>query len=466
MLYIDRTISTPIYLQLYKQLLQQILSGLLPAGQLLPGSRALAAQLGIGRNTVDNAYSQLATEGYIQSEAGRGFRIMALPELLSSREKAPHPEAISSLPSLPIKYDLFYGRMSPQDFPFSQWKKELLSVLADESRREINNYPGHKGDDLLRTQLSKELFRTRGVSCSPDQIIITSGLQGSLEILCKLLYPSGGVHAFEDPSYNKARRIFDLHNIPMVTMSLDDSGAIPASLPNDRVVTSVYLTPSHQFPLGILMPIQRRYEFLNWAVAHNAYLIEDDYDSDYSYHTNPVPALQSIDTNGRVIYLGSFSKSLSPSMRMAYMVLPPALAQKYDTALADYNCMVPWLIQRTMAQFMANGHYQRLIRRLRTKFRKTHDLLQREIRQLSPEIQIVSQGYALKFLLSFPAHMNRQWLIDRAMEQGVRVYSPDRFWMDPGKCPPNLILLGFTGIELDDIPPCIQRLKVAWFLEK
>lgn len=462
MLYIDRTSGTPLYLQLYRQLLDQIISGKLPAGHLLPGSRTLAADLGIGRNTADNAYGQLAMEGYIQAESGRGFRVMTLPKLLSEDTPPPTPCQKPSTVSH-ITYDLIYGRMSPRDFPFSQWRKELLAVLDDESRGEINSYPNHKGDILLREQLSKELFQSRGVTCSPEQIIITSGLQGSLEILCKLLYPSDGVHAFEEPSYDRARLIFQQHNIPMVSMALDESGAIPDSLPRDGSVTSVYLTPSHQFPLGILMPIQRRYEFLNWAVAHNAYLIEDDYDSDYSYHASPVPALQSIDTNNRVIYLGSFSKSLSPSMRMAYMVLPPALAQRYDTQLADYNCMVPWLMQRTLAQFMANGHYYRLVRRLRTRFRKTHDLLQREIRQLSPDIQIVSQGYALKFLLAFPPHMTRQWLIDRALEQGVRVYSPERFWQEPNHCPANLIQLGFTDIDSEDIPLCIQRLKKAWF---
>ncbi|MBR2491567.1 MAG: PLP-dependent aminotransferase family protein [Ruminiclostridium sp.] len=464
MLYIDRTCGTPLYLQLYRQLLDQILSGQIPAGQLLPGSRALAADLGLGRNTVDNAYGQLAMEGYIQTEPGRGFRVLALPQLLS--DSSPQPvHTTAPPPASRVAYDLIYGRMSPRDFPFSQWRKELLDVLDDESRGEINSYPDHKGDILLREQLVKELFQSRGVTCSPQQIVITSGLQGSLEILCKLLYPSDGVHAFEEPSYDRARLLFQQHSIPMVSIALDDAGALPSSLPADRPVTSVYLTPSHQFPLGILMPIQRRYEFLNWALEHNAYLIEDDYDSDYSYHTNPVPALQSIDTNGRVIYLGSFSKSLSPSMRMAYMVLPPALAHRYDTHLRDYNCMVPWLMQRTLAQFMANGHYRRLVRRLRTRFRKTHDLLQREIRQLSPDIQIISQGYALKFLLAFPPHMTREWLMDRALEQGVRVYSPERFWQDPANCPPNLILLGFTAMEPEEISLCMERLKTAWFPE-
>lgn len=465
MIFVDKTEKTPLYLQIYRQLQEQILSGQLPAGSVLPGSRTMAADLGVGRNTVDNAYSQLSTEGYLRSEPGRGFVVQELPRLLPGtpvQQKLSPPA--TSVPS--VRYDLFYGNMSPRDFPYDAWRKELNNILDKERQGQVNAYQSHKGDDLLRRELVEYLFSTRGVVCSPEQIVITSGMQGSLEILCKLLYPSPGIHAFEEPSYDKSRLLFQLHNIPSVSMSLDEHGAVPASLPEDRPVTSVYLTPSHQFPTGILMPIQRRYEFLNWAETHNAYLIEDDYDSDFSYHANPIPALQSIDRNGRVIYLGSFSKSLSPSIRMSYMVLPPALIQLYDTKLKDYNCMVPRLLQRTLGQFMANGHYQRLIRRLRTKFRKTHDLLSREIRQLSPDIDIYSQGYALKFLLTFPAHMSREWLMAQALRQGVRVYSPERFWQNPALCPHNLLLLGFTAMEQKDIVPCIQLLKQAWFPEE
>ncbi len=466
MICIDKRSKTPYYQQIYRQLLEQILSGRLSAGHLLPGSRTLAASLGVGRNTVDNAYSQLATEGYLLPVPGRGYQVQALPELLLDRTG---PSSVPNQPPAevsPVLYDLFYGSLSNRDFPFSQWKKEMNAVLAQESQRGINDYPGHKGDLLLREQLTDYLFETRGILCSPDQIVITAGLQGSLDILCKLFLPDGGLHVFENPSYNKARFIFQCHNLSLAYLTLDHAGAMPSSLPKDQKVTSIYLTPSHQFPLGMVMPIQRRYEFLNWALEHDAYLIEDDYDSDYSYYGSPIPALQSVDTNGRVIYLGSFSKSLSPSMRMAYLILPPALAHRYNTELAAYNGMVPWLMQRTLAQFIANGHYRRLVRRLRTKFKRTHDLLLKELRQMSPEIRIVSQGHALKFLLAFPDSMPREWLIARALEQSVRVYSPERFWQPPEDCPPTLIQIGFTAMEPEDIPLCIQRLKAAWFPEQ
>ena len=296
-----------------------------------------------------------------------------------------------------------------------------------------------------------------------EQILITTGLQGSLEILCKLLYPNGGTHAFEDPGYDKALFIFQRHGIKTVLMDVDAHGAIQNTLPTDRDIKSIYLTPSHQFPLGTIMPIQRRYEFLNWATKNDAYIIEDDYDSDYSYYTNPIPAFQSIDASGRVIYIGNFSKTLSPSMRMGYLVLPVELVRRYETEMAKYNSMVPWLMQRILAKFIERGGYRRLVRKLRTKYKNSHDLLLKELHQISPDIQVISQGSGLKFLLEFPANMHRDLLIDTARKNGVKVYSPERFWQRKELCPPNLIMIGFTAIEPKDIPPCMQILKQAWF---
>lgn len=464
MIYLDKGDRTPYYLQIYRQLLSQILSGQLPAGRFLPGSRTLAAELGVGRNTVDNAYTQLTTEGYLLAVPGRGCQVQPIPDLPPAPKNPPVAPSTTP-PSAPdVDYDLFYGSLSNRDFPFSSWKKTMNAVLAQESQR-INRYPDHKGDFLLRQQLTEHLFQARGVLCTPEQIVITAGLQGSLDILCKLFLPQGGLHLFENPSYDRARFVFQSYGLSLAYLPLDGAGAMPQHLPQDAAITSIYLTPSHQFPLGMVMPIQRRYAFLQAALARSAYLIEDDYDSDYSYFGNPVPALQSIDTQGRVIYLGSFSKSLSPSMRMAYLVLPPDLADQYDTRLANCSCMVPWLLQRTLARFMADGEYRRLIRRLRTKFRRLHDLLGKELLRLSPEIQMVGPGHALRFLLSFPPDKPRDWLISQALRHGVKVYSPAKFWMPPESCPPTLLQIGFTTLEPEDVIPCMQRLKAAWFPE-
>ena len=465
MIYVEKRSKTPYYVQIYRQLLDSIVSGKYPAGHLLPGSRMLANECGVGRNTVDNAYAQLAAEGYIQAQTGVGFRVLALPDLLLGK-KPPRPDGTvvsDKGPQTEVRYDLFYGSLSNRDFPLALWKKYTVEVLAEEHQSLINIYPGNKGDLLLRQQLAAYLFEVRGVNCTPEQILITPGLQGALEILCKLLFQPGDSHAFEEPGYDKALFIFQKHGIQTHLMDLDEYGAVPASIPDTGTVKTVYVTPSHQFPMGMVMPIQRRYELLNWALAHDAYLIEDDYDSDYSYYTNPVPALQSIDTGGRVIYMGNFSKTLSPSMRMGYLVLPAALMNRYQDTMAKYNSMVPWLMQRVLAKLMESGHYRRVVRKLRTKFKKSHDLLVKEISNFSEPVELVSQGYGLKFLLKFPARFHRDWLIETARRHGVKVYAPERFWQRPENCPPNLLQIGFTSIELEEIPPCMRLLDQVWF---
>jgi GntR family transcriptional regulator/MocR family aminotransferase len=465
MIFVEKTSKMPYYVQVYRQILDSIISGKYPAGHRLPGSRMLAKEIGVGRNTVDNAYAQLAAEGYIQAQRGVGFQVLQLPDLLLGKKKSLPNVSVApkEVPQSNIKYDLFYGSLSNQDFPLALWKKYTVDVLADERNSLINIYPGNKGDLFLREQLAAYLYDARGVNCTPEQILITPGLQGSLEVICKLLFQPGDSHAFEEPGYDKSLFIFQKHGIHTHVIELDKYGAVPESIPEDAAMKSIYVTPSHQFPMGMVMPVKRRYELLNWAVEHNTYIIEDDYDSDYSYYTNPVPALQSIDTSGRVIYLGNFSKTLSPSMRMGYLVLPLELMHRYQETMAKYNCMVPWLMQRVLAKFIESGHYRRVVRKLRTKFKKSHDLLVKEIGNMSEPVDIISQGSGLKFLLQFPDHMHRDWLIETALSHGVKVYSPERFWQRKENCPPNLLQIGFTSIELEDISPCMQLLNQIWF---
>ena len=461
MIYVDRTSRTPYYQQIYRQLQNQIVTGELPAGALLPGIRFLANQLNVGRNTVDNAYSQLAAEGYVEAETGRGFRVQDLPALLPGKEQPVSGPVTDRRET--VAYDLFYDSLSGQDFPYQLWKRELCRVLDQERRGDFNRYPDSKGDLLLRSLLSALLFQTRGVRCGADQVLITSGLQGSLEILCKLLYPSGGCHVFEEPRYDKAEFLFRCHGIRTISIPVDGSGAVAAALPEDHSVTSVYLTPSHQFPLGVVMPIGRRYEFLNWATRQDAWLIEDDYDSEFSSAAGSIPSLQSIDVNGRVIYLGSFSKTLSPSFRMGYLILPPALARRFEQTMSEYNNMVPWLLQRTLANFIDAGHYRRLVRRTRIRFHRFHRLVAEELSNAMPDVRIISQGTGLKFLLEVPGKVERDGLIQSALKEGVRVCSPARFWPNPSECPPCLVLAGFTSIEEENVADCIARLKKAWF---
>lgn len=466
MIYIDKTSKTPYYIQIYEQIIRDITDGKLKAGQLLPGSRALSRQVGVGRNTVNNAFAQLAAEGYIVSKKGAGFEVQDVP-ILGFKEPEKEPVKKANSPSEPsVKYDLFYGNLSSEMFPYALWRRYAIEALSSQDNPFINCYQDKQGDYFFREQLADYLHESRGVRCAPEQIVITCGQQNALDIVCKMLYGDGGVHGMEDPGYDKAVSVFQNNRIPVHFIPVDDCGVIPSSLPNSADIKALSLTPSHQLPMGSVMPIKRRYEILNWAKENKAFLLEDDYDSEYSYYTNPVPSLQSIDRDDQVIYLGTFSKTLSPSMRLGYMVLPRQLMQCFQEKLRQYNCPVPWLNQYIVGRLIENGHYGRLIRKLRTSIRKKHDLLMQEISKMNGQVKILSHGAGLNFLLEIQGKGSSEELVKAAGEKGVKVYSPRRFWQNKDAYPPHLVFIGFASIDIGDIPKCIELLDAAWFQAK
>ncbi len=470
MFIIDKNLSLPYYLQIYQQILNNIKTGKLSHDTVLPGTRELAKKLCVSRNTVSNAYSQLSAEGYIESIHGVGYKIIDIPKSSSTKneKKACDSIELNTEQSINnIRYDLYHGNLSSSFFPFSLWKKYTSETLTEIDSRLINSYHSNQGDFYLRKHLAYYLYDTRGVNCSPDEIIVTSGLQSSLNIIRELLYQDQAqnfaVHATEEPGYDRSAYVFQRNNINVIPIHIDEFGANPESLPNDNRVKTVYVTPSHQMPTGIIMPIKRRYELLDWSVKNDAYIIEDDYDSEYSYFTNPIPSLKSIDKYDRVIYLGTFSKTLSPSMRIGYVVLPPELIKKFKTDFYKYNGASPWLNQRIVGKLVEHGHYQRLVRRMRGIFKKRHDILVSELDKLNCEIKFLNTGAGLNFILELPEHMTCDQLIDKALKKGVRVYSPSRFWLNPSSCPNNWIFIGIASIDVNHIPDCVQLLKEAWF---
>jgi GntR family transcriptional regulator/MocR family aminotransferase len=464
-IYIDKSSPLPLYRQIYRQIQSYIVEGRLLPGHKLTGSRTLSQQLGVGRNTVDSAYAQLAAEGYIEARQGAGFIVQALPtlkELGAERQIKRQTIAPDPTEAPAVRYDLSYGSFSHRFFPAALWKKYTTQAVV---RQQIGCYQDRQGDPFLRETLVDYLYQTRGVRCNASQIVITCGLQHSISVLSQLLYPQGGAVAIEEPGYNGAAAVFKNHRVQLCSIPLDHQGIRVDRLPEDKAVNAVYVTPSHQFPTGIIMPVTRRYELLNWAVRNDAYILEDDYDSEYSYYTNPIPSLQSIDQADRVIYLGTFSKSLSPSMRIGYMVLPKRLLKRYAEKMGEYHCSASWMSQFVIGKMIDSGHYGRHVRRLCTIFRKRHDVLVKALAEMSPELRVCHPGAGLTFQLQFPPQMDYQWLIERARRQGIKVQSTYRYWQNKDLCPQNVLFIGFGAIDIEDIPDCIARLKRAWFIE-
>lgn len=467
MIHLDKSRQESLYMQLYSQIKQEILDGTLKEGDILAGSRALANTLCVSRNTVYNAYSQLVAEGYITAVRGIGYRVQKLPEL----PKLHTPRSFASISPIPkpknitpaVTYDLTNSSHTSDLFPKTLWKKytlECLERLSLESK--LSLHLDKQGELYLRHHLRLYLERIRGVHCNEKQIIITSGLQQSLDFICKILCEKQSVILMEEPGYNKAAAVFQNSGLKIQTAPVDENGLIVHNLPVSKDIKALYCTPSHQFPTGAVLPIGRRYELLSWAKQCNAYIIEDDFDSELQYYAKPIPSVQSIDTQDCVIYLGTFSKGLSPSIRMGYMILPPKLLEIYYEKFEHYNSTVPLLNQYVIGRLIESGQYDRHVRRLNHIFRKRYECFSKELSDVAGKIKISGNGRGQYFLLEFSEQVDQATLIDAALQQGVRVYPTMQFWQEKADCPPNTLFLGFCKIDLENIADCVARLKKAW----
>lgn len=467
MIYISKEINTPLYDQIYRQIQGDIISGNLSPGTLLPGIRTLAKTLGVARNTVDKAYTQLAVEGYIIPRKGAGFAVESIRDSKKSAELQPLSSGVSAHPGhekaeKKLLYDFQYGSFPEEYFPKTAWKKHMLEVLAlPHLSAQMTQYQDKQGNLSLRCELQNYLYQTRGVVCTEDQILIGCGLHYSLDTLCKLFAGHKRI-AMEEPGYNGAKEVFQnngftIRHIPSTPYGLDLSQLKALAVP------VVYVTPSHQFPYGTVLPISKRRELLEWAAEENTYIIEDDYDSEYRYDANPIPSLQSIDGHDRVIYIGTFSKSLSPSLRINYMVLPKSLLPTYHQMFSTYSSPVTWLTQEVLASFLRSGDYTRHVRRMCAAYRKRHDVFVQQLSQhFGPNIVLHGQGAGLHFLVEFAEEVEAEGLIQMAEEAGVRVYPVTPFWSASEACPPNLLFAGYSLLNERQIQEGLRLLKEVW----
>jgi len=467
MIFLNKSSKEPLYIQIYSQIKKEILDGVLKECQILAGSRSLAKTLKVSRNTVDNAYSQLLAEGYISPQKGIGHIVMKVPEIKVRERQKPlivnRTQSNNNINRHKVLFDLTNSSYTSDLFPKNLWKRytlECLEVL--ERNAKISSYQDKQGELYLRRNLLSYLERIRGVCCDESQIIITCGIQQSLDYICKLISSERSTILMEEPGFDKAVSVFTNNGMEIQTAPVDENGIIVTRLPVTHNICAVYSTPSHQFPTGATLPIDRRYELLKWVEQNDVYIIEDDFDSEQRYYSKPIPSLQSIDINNRVIYLGTFSKGLSPSIRMGYMILPPQLMEIYFGKFENYNSTVPLLNQYVIGRLIETGQYDRHIRRLNNVFRKRLELFLSEFSDVKEKIKITSNGSGQYFLLEFSEKVKQTELIEKALEQGVRVYSTMQFWQEKAACPPNTLFLGFSKINFEDIPDCIARLKTAW----
>lgn len=463
LIYINKYLQTPLYEQLYTSLKQAILSNELTFGDKLPPTRKLAGELGIGRNTIDKAYQQLVTEGYVTAITGSGFTVNKIfPEFSCPKAEIFPRLANQSTPATKLRYDFKYGAIDNSIFPHKHWRKSINNALTLMESAAYITYPHRQGEPALQQHLAAYLQRARGVSCSPSQIVITCGHQYSMEIIANLFTHTRKGFAMEDPGYDGVRMIFQNHNYQLFPIPVEKDGIAITSLQTLKAEL-LYLTPSHQFPTGAVLSITKRHKLLEWAYSTNTYLIEDDYDSELRYDTNPIPSLQSLDTQGRTIYAGTFSKSLSPALRVAYLVLPPSLLPTYQAYYHRYNSQVSFLQQMALADFISSGNYEKHLNRLRTFYRKRQHALLIALQEVFGNAASISgEGAGMHILLTIknsPAPTN---LIEKAEKIGIRVYSPAANYMTTTDCLCSQLLLGFATIPSCKFKEILRELFQVW----
>lgn len=492
---IDPARPEPLHRQLYGGLRSAILEQRLKPGARLPSTRGLATTLGLARNTVHGAYDQLLAEGYLETRHGSGTYVAAsLPDDALRAEpgdraaRAPGgEEAVGATPAVPrgdlgqrlsnwgrrvaeiapapygspttpLPIDFRHGRPDVTHFPVDEWRR-VASRQSRQLDRDDLWYGPPAGLPSLRAALAEYLGRARGVRCTPEQVIVTTGTQQAIDLISRLLVEGDDVVVVEDPCYPGARRVFEALGATLVDVPVDEHGLRTDDLP-DAPACLVYTTPSHQYPSGATLPVSRRLDLLRWAERHDALVIEDDYDSEFRHVGRPLEALQGLDRSGRVAYVGSFSKVLYPALRLGYLVAPSALVRLAAEAkrLLDLQTATPG--QEMLAELIQSGQFEAHLRRMRRVYRgRRAALLEALDRELGPLATPGPNDAGLYLRLVLADGLDEEAVARRAAELGVAVYPAGPYYARPVARPG--LILGYAAVDEAGIAEGIRRLRLA-----
>ena len=452
-----------LYQQIYEHIRQEIREGKLLAGERLPSTRSLAEYLQVARSTVDYAYDQLLSEGYIEAKPYKGYFVCRLEGIFTmEQQEMTEPEVVrpdSQEDGTQVQVDFSPYGIDMTGFPFGVWKRITKTILND-SNSELFAQGEPQGDYDLRMTISRYLHSSRGVNCRPEQIIVGAGNDYLLLLLEKILGRHVGI-AMENPTYKRAYRIFQSFAYRIYTVDMDDKG-MRADRLSGLPVRAAYVMPSHQYPTGAVMTIGRRAELLRWAEKEpDRYLIEDDYDSEFRYRGKPIPSLQSSDKRGKVIYIGTFSKAIAPAIRVSYMVLPESLLEVYRRDCSFYSCTVSRIDQRILNEFIRDGYFERHLNKMRMHYRAKHDLLLAELEPFKKAFTISGEDAGLHLLLTARGAVTEAQLLSAATEAGVKVYGMSENMVETD-APKATILLGFGSVSEPEMKEGLHRLQKAW----
>lgn len=459
---LEKETEIPLYEQIYDQIRHDITDGKLPVGMKLPSKRKLGEFLDVSQTTIELAYGQLASEGFISPKPRKGFYVQAIEELAYVQ-----PTHIADKPvqekTEEVSIDFSPGKIDTASFPFTQWRKYAKDVI-DESSQNLLLLGHPHGDFELRKEIARYLYHSRGVDCTPEQIIVGSGTEQLMPLVIRLLGPDV-TYAIEDPGYPLTHHVFYHNNRQAIPINVDKEGMDIRELQQSEA-TIAYVTPSHQFPTGTVLSAARRTALLNWASSQdNHFIIEDDYDSEFRYAGRPIPSLQGMDKGDSVIYLSTFSKSLMPSLRIAYMVLPKVLLNQYEKAFIHYSSSVPRLDQHILARFMADGHFSRHLNRMRKIYRRKLQTLTEALVPYAPYVTFSGEEAGMHIIVTVHTKENEESLTEAARKAGIRVYGLNGYRTAPVAGEPSF-LIGFGGLSEDQLNVAVDALMEAWNIRK
>jgi GntR family transcriptional regulator/MocR family aminotransferase len=475
---LDATHDLPLHRQLYEQLRAAILAGRLKPGTRLPSTRAFAAELRVSRNTVVEAFDQLIAEGYIVGKRGSGTfvhqllaearaptsarraNVRATPDVLSKRGAQLAQLSLTPWSAhTPIR-TFRQGVPALDLFPLPTWL-QLQRRAMQRVARDAFGYGDPAGYRPLREALAAYLGASRGVRCTAEQIIIVSGAQHALDLAARLLLDAGDQVWIEEPGYRGARGALLAAGAQLIPVPVDEEGlSLRAGLQKHASARLAYVTPSHQYPLGVTMSLARRLALLDWAKQTRAWILEDDYDSEYRYTGRPLAAMQGLDQDGRVIYIGTLSKVLMPALRLGYLVVPADLVEAFTNARALTDRHAPLLEQVVLSEFIAQGHFARHLRRMRAVYAERQTILRRAVeRDLSAWIQLEPAASGLHLVGMLRASRNDRALAQHALRQHVELAPLSYFYLQ--KPIRSGIIMGYAAFSEHALREGVKRLRGA-----
>lgn len=477
----------PIYMQIYQYIKNEILLHHLTPGTKLPSKRSLATQLGISTITVEGAYGQLVSEGYIYARLKSGYFVSPVENYRQSmdffdqqqinnnnppkentapdwegsipQQDTPKNSELKDSPTAPASHrvDLSSNSLLAENFPFSTWSRLLRHTISEKQQLLLTQSPT-AGVAPLRQAIANHLRHFRGMDISPEQIVIGAGTEYLYELLIKLI-GRDKIYCVEDPGYQKLRRIYRDNGACCIALPIDQQGMSVTAL-NTISCDVIHISPSHHFPTGIITPISRRYELLGWAAAGPRYIIEDDYDTEFRLVGRPIPSLFSIDMSNKVIYMNTFSKSLASTIRISYMVLPKPLMEEFNNKLNYLSCTVSTFEQYTLAEFINQGYFERHINRMRNNYKKLRQQLLKALTSHPDHerIKILQQSSGLYFLLQIDTNLSDRDLQARLRQKGLMLQPLQHYYQNRQAAPEHTFVVNYSSIASTDIHQIVDAL--------